>query len=158
MFNMQLRITKHSDKPNTLLYERDDGTETWMGADEFFVRHDLSHYALEKSLGYTTAFMGMLNKGMEVKDFEDRQKRKSLLLTDEAVYAENMANLFLMELVQGEVPDFNVLVAEAFVRMGTAYPPPRLTPGQLSRIRNLLRRLLEEWRRLPTGQTMSLLF
>jgi len=129
-----------------------------MGADEFFVRHDLSHYALEKSLGYTTAFMGLLNKGMDVKDFEDRQKRQGLALTDEAVYAENMANLFLMEIAQGEVEDFNHLLAGSFVVMGTAYPPPRLSLDQLKEIRSLLRRLMEEWRLLPEGQTMTLVF
>lgn len=97
---MLLRITKNYYKPHIILYLRDDGTASWMYADDFFVRHDLSHYCLEKHLGYTTAFMGMLNKGMDIKDFEDRNKRSQMLLTKEALYAENMANLFLMEIAQ----------------------------------------------------------
>jgi hypothetical protein len=44
---MQLRITKNTGKPHTILFERDDGSETWMPADDFFVLHDLSHYAIE---------------------------------------------------------------------------------------------------------------
>ena len=84
---MKLQITKNSYKKHTILYRRDDESETWMHADDFFVHHDLSHYALEKTLGYKTAFMGMLNNGMEIKDFEDREKRKQIAITKEAVYA-----------------------------------------------------------------------
>jgi hypothetical protein len=66
---MILRVTKHQGKPHIILYKRDDGTETWMHADDYFVRHDLSHYAIEKMLNYKTAFMGMLNQGMNIRDF-----------------------------------------------------------------------------------------
>ena len=155
---MQLRISKHTDKPHTLLYRRDDGTETWMSSDEFFVRHDLSHYAIEKTLGYTTAFIGVLNRGMDVRDFEDRKKRAAIRVTAEAARAENMANLILMELAQGEVEDFNGMLAEAFVRMGDGQEPVELSAGQLAAIRGLLRRLLNDWAALPAGQTMVLEF
>src|SRR6478672_10525140 len=103
---MLLRITKNKGKPHIILYRRDNGSETWMYADDYFVRHDLSHYCLEKLLGYGKAFMGMLNNGMDIKDFEDREKRKKLTVTSEAMYAENMANLFLMELTQGNFENF----------------------------------------------------
>src|ERR1700679_3535377 len=109
---MQLRFTKNSGKPHVLLYRRDDRTETWMSAGEFFVRHDLSHYAIEKTLGYTTAFMGMLNNGMDIKDFEDRDKRLRIPLTAEGIYAENMANLFLMEIAQGGMEDMTQIIAD----------------------------------------------
>ena len=68
---MLLRITKNYGKPHIILYRRDDGSETWMNADDFFVRHDISHYCIEIFLGYNTSFMGVLNNGMDVKDFED---------------------------------------------------------------------------------------
>ena len=51
---MEMRITKNIDKPHIILYERNNGSHTWMYADEFFVMHDLSHYALENKLGYKT--------------------------------------------------------------------------------------------------------
>lgn len=155
---MQLLLSKYQDKPHTLLYRRDDGTETRMAADEFFVRHDLSHYALEKTLGYTGAFLGMLNRGMDVKDFEDRAKRKSIPLTDQAVQAENMANLFLMEHTQGRLDDFNGVLVSAFNPMGTDSRPVRLSPEQLDAIRSLLGRLLDTWKTLPAGATMVLDF
>jgi hypothetical protein len=155
---MQLRITKNSDKPHSLLYKRDNGTETWMSAGEFFVRHDLSHYAIEKTLGYTTAFMGMLNDGMDIKDFEDRDKRLRIPLTAEGVYAENMANLFLMEIAQGGVEDMNQVIADSFIAMGRPLRPVRLSDAELTAVRSLLRQLLGDWNVLPVGQTMILEF
>ncbi len=44
---MQMRITKNSGKPHIIKYIRDNGTETWMYSDDFFVQHDLSHFAIE---------------------------------------------------------------------------------------------------------------
>src|SRR4051812_22099041 len=98
---MLIRIKKNTGKPHNLSYTRDDGTSTWMQADDFFVKHDLSHYAIETCLHYRTAFNGMLNSGMDVGDFEDKEKRDRMNISAEAVYAENFANLFLAETMQG---------------------------------------------------------
>jgi hypothetical protein len=155
---MQLRISKYFDKPHTLLYRRDDGTETWMASEEFFVRHDLSHYAIEKTLGYRTAFLGMVNEGMDIKAFEDRSARLRMVVSAEGAWAENMANLFLMETAQGEVNDFNAVLTEAFVRIGAGVGPVHLSPGEIGEIRSLLKRLLADWAALPVGETLVLEF
>ncbi len=156
---MLLKITKHTGKAHIISYQRNDGTETWMKADDFFVRHDLSHYAIEKTLGYTSAFMGMLNNGMGIRDFENRDKRLQMTVANEAWYAENMANLFLMEIGQGEeLDDFNVVSADAFNKMGKAFPAPVLSGFQIRSIRDCLRDLLHNWDQLPSGQTMQLTF
>src|SRR5262245_12291101 len=103
---MKLSITRNQDKHHVIRYTRDDQSDTWMKADDFFVLHDLSHYAIEKTLQYHSAFMGMLSKGMDIKDFEDREKRKQMDLSREAMVAENMANLFLVEFSQGPFENF----------------------------------------------------
>ncbi len=46
---MLIQFTKNAGKPHILKYIRDNGTETWMPAEDFFIRHDLSHYVLEKN-------------------------------------------------------------------------------------------------------------
>ena len=155
---MLLRITKNYDKPHIILYRRDDGSETWMYAEDFFVRHDLSHYCLEKLLGYTTAFMGMLNNGMDVKDFEDRDKRKQMILSREALYAENIANLFLMEIAQGNFKNFNLIAKESFESWNREFPAPVLLENDITRIRESLRALLNSWKELPPGKTIELSF
>ena len=155
---MQLRITKNTGKAHIILYQRNDGSETWMSADDFFVLHDLSHYAIEKTLGYTTAFMGMLNNGMDIKDFENREKRKQIVLTKDACYAENMANLFLIETTQGNFDDFNQVLKSSFVAMSATFPVPVLSSGEIQSVRNYLRSLIHSWRNLPVTETLSLTF
>ncbi|MBS1920931.1 MAG: hypothetical protein JST17_11820 [Bacteroidetes bacterium] len=111
---MEMRITKNTGKPHIILYERNDSSQTWMRSDNFFVMHDLSHYALETTLKYRTGFMGMLNSGIDISDFEVLEKRRQIIVSKEAAYAENMANLFLMEIMQGNFENFNEVSKLAF--------------------------------------------
>jgi len=153
---MLMEITKNEGKPHIISYARDDGTITWMHSDDYFVQHDLSHYAIEKELEYKTAFMGMLNDGMDIKDFENREKRKQMTISKEAWYSENMANLFLIEIFQGEFDDFNNVSGEAFKKMEREYDPPVLNEKEINSVRNYLKALLQQWKELPPGTTMSL--
>ncbi len=155
---MQILFTKNINKQNVIKYIRDNGTETWMYCDDFFIRHDLSHYALEKTLGYKTAFNGMLNAGMDIRDFDDKEKRAQLSVTAEAWYAENMANLFLIELAQGQFTDFNEVQQAAFVSFNQHYPPIRLQEDKIESVRIYLSELLAQWKALPAGETLELSF
>lgn len=153
---MKIWFTKNNSQLFSIRYERDNGSSTWMKADSFFIRHDLSHYAIEKTLGYKTAFFGMINRGMEPKDFDDSVKRKLIPITSDACYAENMANLLLMEIVQEPLVDFNGTLKQAFNPIGTAHEAPVLQETELSAIRKLLRQLWWEWDLLPVGQSILL--
>lgn len=153
---MQIQITRNSGKPHSIVFRRADGSETWQPSDDFFIRHDLSHYAIEKILGYTTAFLGMIDKGMGVRDFEDREKRQLMNITAEAWYAENMANLFLMELTQGQLKDFNEVSRETFAQLQLAVPPPDLTNKEIDEIRMLLEQLLQQWNSLHANESIFL--
>lgn len=155
---MQIRFTKYSGKQHVIKYIRDNGTETWMYCDDFFIRHDLSHYALEKILGYKTAFNGMLNAGMDIHDFEDKEKRAKMTVTAEAWYAENLANLFLIEIAQGPFSDFNQVQQTAFLSFQHQYPPITLAEHQIKAVRDYLTGLLELWKTLPSGETLALTF
>ncbi|MEO8171808.1 MAG: hypothetical protein ABI581_01950 [Sediminibacterium sp.] len=153
-----MRIKKNTSKPHVIKYIRNNGTDTWMYSDEFFVRHDLSHYAIESIMQYRTAFNGMLNNGMDIKDFEDKEKRARIPITDEACYAENFSNLFLTEILQGEFDDFNAVQQDSFNGMNTQFKPLTLGEEKITGIRNYLRRLLQQWNELPAGETMELTF
>ena len=102
--------------------------------------------------------MGMLNSGMDVKDFEDREKRKKLTVTHEAVYAENMANLFLMEVSQGKLEDLNKTLQGSFMPMTEIVTVPVLKDNEIESIRNYLKELINSWKALPVGQTMDLIY
>jgi hypothetical protein len=155
---MELKITRNNSKPHIILYKRDDGSETWMHANDYFIVHDLSHFAIEKTLHYKTAFMGMLNKGLDIKDFENREKRRRIALTDEAAHAENMANLFLMEVLQGRLEDFNRTVSDSFIQMNGISFTHVLSEAEIASVRNYLRELISEWKALPAGHSMSLFY
>jgi len=155
---MVMKFTRNGDKPHVICCQRDGGTQTWMHADEFFVLHDLSHYVLEKALGYQTAFMGMLNNGMDIKDFEDREKRMRITVTLEARHAENMANLFLMEQFQGRLENFNQVCLEAFQSANPGFPAPVIGEQDVSAIRMELAKQVRAWSALQAGQTMELPF
>jgi hypothetical protein len=155
---MLIRLSKHTGKPHVIKYVRDNGTETWMQADDFFVRHDLSHFALETVLGYKTAFNGMINSGMDIKDFENREKRRAMKVTDEAGYAENMANLFLGEVLQGNLEDFNAVQQQTLAYSNSEIPAIDLADEKIQAVRKYLRQLLTDWELLSSGQTMELVF
>lgn len=155
---MDFLLTKNTNASHVIRYVRDDGTSTWMHASDYFIRHDLSHYALETVLGYKTAFNGLLNGGMDPADFNDREKRLAMTLTAEAWYAENMANLFLMELTQGQFADFNEVQQAALRSFNQKDPLITLEQGQIDDIRELLRKLLRQWEALAEGETMALIF
>jgi hypothetical protein len=155
---MLIRIKKNTGKLHNLSYTRNDGSATWIQGDDFLVRHDLAHYAIESVLRYRTAFNGMVNNGMDIKDFEDKEKRSRMAITVEAVYAENFANLFLAETTQGNFEDFNAEQRDAFVSFSNQYDPVTLTQESIKSIRRDLRQILQQWVELPVGETLALTF
>lgn len=155
---MLIQFKKNTGKAHSIKYIREDGSETWMMAETFFILHDLSHFAIEKTLGFTTAFNGMIKAGMDIRDFENREKRKAMIITTEAMYAENMANLFLMELAQGNLEDFNAVQQDSFRSAGAAFPELHLTATQINSIRDLLKELVTRWKEMPAGESLELSF
>ncbi len=127
-----------------------------MPADDFFVRHDLSHFAVETILGYKTAFYGMINNGVELSDFMVKERRDALKLTTEAMHAESLANLFLMDFVDGPVENFDQVQQQT---MTTSFPnaePVSLTGEQINSVRQTLSNLLFQWNQLPAGEFFQL--
>lgn len=155
---MQIQFTKNSDKPHLIVYRRNDGSETWMHASEFFVLHDLSHFVLESELGYTDAFYGMLNKGMNPGDFENRETRQHAGMSLQASHAENLANLFLIEQVQGEFENFIAVAGDAWKTSFGNHVQPPLPEGHVVSIRKQLQQKLAAWKELEIGNTLILSF
>jgi len=100
----------------------------------------------------------MLNSGTSIQDFEDRNTRNAMLITKEAVYAENMANLFLMETAQGNFDDMNAVIKQAHETVDTKYIAPVLEDVEINNIRIYLRELITQWHTLPAGNTLQLDF
>ncbi|MEN9686880.1 MAG: hypothetical protein RLZZ28_2666, partial [Bacteroidota bacterium] len=105
-----------------------------------------------------TAFNGMINSGMDIRDFENRERRAAITVSDEACYAENVANLFLMETIQGELEDFNSVQQNSFRPFNQQAVKMTIPNEKINATRTLLKKLLKKWEELPAGETMELTF
>ena len=155
---MVVRITKarHAERPHTLTCFRDDGTSCGQRSHDFFIRHDLTHFAVESVLGYREAFYGLLNQGWDFSTFEEREpgsaKVRSMPL--EAGKAECLAGAFDVELTAGPQP--NETIAALFAEYGIA--APEITVESIARIRARRDDLLARWHALSPGESMELQF
>src|SRR3954454_18258245 len=77
-----IRIKKARDGRTALSCTRADGTTTWQrqqgGQAAFFPRHDLTHYAVETTLGLREAFFGLVASGWDMSDFGSPWPRGAL--------------------------------------------------------------------------------
>lgn len=159
---MQIRFQKAKDGSATLSCIRDDGSSTWSnGVQDFFVWHDLIHYAVETTLGCRQAFFGLLASGWNIDDFEKRDPKtgRTPPLPAETVGVENIVGLLSSELVGAMPPshaEFSELLASACA--GFDFPPPAVTPEQLDAIRAAVAALHSRWRDLPPGGVLELPF
>ena len=87
-----------------------------------------------------------------------RAKRKQIIISKEALYAENVANLFLMEIAQRDFDNFNQVAKQSFESWNKEFAAPVLSEDEINMIRGSLRILLQSWNALAPGKTIELLF
>src|SRR5947208_2355453 len=137
---MRLYFKKKPDGINILSCVRADGSASWQHQrGEFFVHHDLTHYAIETTLGLNRAFYGLLASGWEFTDFGTpwpRGKFPEDSLAD-ASLAEHLAGAFDLERATGTPVDadaFNAQLAQSCLEAGIT-ESHSITEGDLTRIR-----------------------
>ncbi len=54
---------------------RNNGSETWSKLRRGMEDHDLAHIAVENELKLKKGFFGLIDKGAEITDFEDKDKQ-----------------------------------------------------------------------------------
>ena len=108
---MEISFTKRGDDQNIISCKRKDGSVTWMHSSRFFIMHDLIHYSVETVLNLKTAFYGMLAAGTDIKDFDVPRERRTILFSDEAIFAEQTVNLLGIEHTQGRIENFIEFIA-----------------------------------------------
>ena len=68
---LRIQITKRPDGNGVLRCVRADGSVTWQKQERhaaFFALHDLTHFAVESTLGFRRGFYGLLAEGWDVED------------------------------------------------------------------------------------------
>jgi hypothetical protein len=155
---LKIIIKKKAGNKHTISYIREGFEDYWIEADDFLVLHDLCHYAIETTLQYKNAFWGLIKKGINPGVFENKDTRDSLELTNEAWYAEHLANLLLIEFTQGEFEDINAMLEQSLRQQNSRIPTIQFSNIVVEEIRALLHTLIEKWRVVEVGDYLSLDF
>jgi len=155
---MKLQFQKNNEAKHIIRYIRSDASSSWTKGDNFLVLHDLSHYAIEKTLGYGTAFYGMIKNGSSIQDFEDKSLRDNMNLTNEAWYAETLANLILIEYTQNAFENFNEVFRESLEKTNPELTAMVIAVSDLNNVRKLYRDLIAKWNQVPAMGIMELIF
>jgi len=165
---LKIRLKRHADGSASITCTRRDGSVTWQrqnGQTALVMPvHDLTHYAVETTLGFARGFYGLLADGWEITDFASPWPRGPI--PDEALVVELIVGFFDAERRQGEA-----LSAEAFAVQAAQYLASReavgktmpagrwqLTDHELARVRARRDELLEQWAAVPAGGALDLEF
>ncbi len=159
MPTMQIVFAKHPGKPTTLRCIRDDGSVTWQSYGNhsgFFAVHDLTHYAIETTLGYRQAFWRMIAAGRELGDFGPGDAKT---FHCEAIYAETLAGLLTTSQGNGSFLTYTDIKATIDSKAHEAgFDPVKLMEEHLLLIRRRVRELRCEWERLSDSGILTLPF
>ncbi|HZO90422.1 MAG TPA: hypothetical protein VFB38_19000 [Chthonomonadaceae bacterium] len=157
---MVIRLSKGKNgKPGTLTCIREDGSTTWQRSSDFFAYHDLIHYAVETTLGYKDAFLGLVAKGRDLDSFGTRDGVKENY-TQEEGWAEGLAGLVQFAGYSGGPPMSDAELLETLAQTCAAreVSMPPITVEQLTQIRAKARDLHKRWAQLPKGEALELTF
>jgi cytochrome P450 len=158
-----IRLKKNADGTGSLSCTRADGSVTWQrqrsGVAQFFARHDLTHYAVERVLRHRRGFYGLLADGWDFTDFGDEQPRKAF--PPDMDPSELIVGFFDAEHYgrdHWDAAKFNEYAATYYALHGVSSAPPLITAEQLARVREVLRDLLEKWDAVEPGDALELPF
>jgi hypothetical protein len=147
---LHIEIAKQPDGVGVLRCTRQDGSVTWQKQSRHaahFALHDLTHYAVETTLGYHRGFFGLIAEGWDVDDTTGKGARGAL--PAEAVEVERIVGLFDSERASGVL-----WTAEEF----NDFAPRALTDAEIQKVRALRAALFRQWSAIAPGQKLELKF
>jgi hypothetical protein len=157
--SLLIQITKRTDGGGVLRCVRQDGSVTWQKQNRhaaFFSVHDLTHYAVESTLGLRRGFFGLIAEGWDVEDTTGKGARGPL--PDDAAEAESIVGMLDAERAGGALwtaREFNEHRALHHESRGRK-PGRELTDEEMIRLRARRAELLQQWFALPPGATFEM--
>lgn len=161
--NIKIVIKKDQQKQSILTIFRSDGSSTWTKLHRGLETHDIAHYAVESTLGFTRAFYGIINDGYTIDDFiAPKEQRKNAVkpenLHSEALITEHIVNLLEIELLNSGFND-NFLNELSTILAENNLPfPKNLNTESLTIIRNTYHNFYNQWLTLNDGKTLEIVF
>jgi len=157
-----IQITKRSDGGGVLRCVRSDGSVTWQKQESrhaaFFAMHDLTHFAVESTLGFKRGFFGLVAEGWDIDETTGKAVRGPL--PSEAQEVEYIVGALDSERASGAIwpaADFNQQ-AGIHARSAGLPEPRRWTDEELAQVRKRRAELFAEWRAIEPGKTIELRF
>ena len=155
---LEIKIKKGRDGQSSLTCTRPDGSSTWTRVGDYFPVHDMAHYVVETTLGVPNAFYSLVLAGRNIEDFA--VKGTSRRLPVEANLVEALVGRLQRDLMPGS--DFTAESYNAEVEAvleGIENPARRrVSEAELEEMRLRLRELLEKWKAVLPGESLSLRF
>src|SRR3954471_207766 len=160
--SITVRIKKGTDGRTALSCTRAAGTTTWQrqqgGQAAFFPRHDLTHYAVETTLGLREGFFGLVASGWDMSDFGSPWRRGAL--PPQANVAELIVSFFDLERRTGDrttAEEINLKIMEYCAEKGL---PPRvpITEEDVAEVRRKRAELFAKWEAVAPGDAIELPF
>lgn len=152
---MKVRFTKprHADRSPSCTIIREDGSTIGQSTTDFFVAHDLTHYAVETELGLKQAFYGLLDSGLKFESFTDREpgSAKARALPEEAHFAERLVGALDAQRYDPSITDDDLLL-----QLGPF--AERVSAAQLASIRRIRDEHLAAFAGLSPGEVLELSF
>jgi hypothetical protein len=152
---VRVQIIKKADGAGVLRCARADGSVTWQKQTDrhaaYFALHDLTHFAVETTLGYRRGFFGLIAEGWDIEDTTGKSARGPL--PPEAGEAEVIVGLFFAERASGviwTVDEFNEFAAVRGARL--------LTADEIARVKKKRSELFQQWSAVAPGAAIELQF
>ncbi len=155
-----MQITKRADGAGLLKCIRDDGSAVWQRQSErhalHFALHDLTHFAVETTLGYRNGFFGLLRDGWEMDDVTGKGARGRL--PAEAVEVESIVGLFDAERASGAIWSSEEFNRFAKTRAEGGIPTRLLSDQEIAKVKACRSELFGRWFSLAIGERLDLEF
>src|SRR3954470_13925874 len=157
-----VRIKKGSDGRTALSCIRADGTTTWQrqqgGQAAFFPRHDLTHYAIETTLGVTEGFFGLVASGWDMSDFGSPWPRG--VLPPQANITELIVSFLDLERAGGDRTTGEEINRKVAEYCGEKRLPPQIpiTEHDVAQVRRKRAELFAKWEAVAPGDAIELPF
>ena len=159
---LRVELSARADGSVVLRCTRPDGTVTWQTQQppnaRFFPFHDLTHFAVETTLGLRRGFFGLIADGWDIADTGGKGARGPI--PREAVLVEHLVGLFDRER-DGATPRFTAAELHEQLVMraregGFPLPEPALSEEALRAVRSRIGELHRAWRETAAGETLVL--
>ena len=161
---LSIRLKRHSDASASITLTRANGTVTWQRQQGslalVFPQHDLTHYAVEQTLGFHGAFFGLVADGWDISDFAVPFPKGPVPL--EAREVEMLVGLFDGMRAVHQVWNAAELNAEMRVlandsKFAGVQPRP-LSDDDVARVRAVRNELIAKWKTTPRDESIELKF